>query len=119
MTVIGVLALVVGVGIVGLWIVLLVTHQVPEIETGDRAIRFHITAEFLLGITLIIGGSLLLLNGEEHSARILASAALGGMVYSTVNSSGYYAAKASWPVVGAFIVLSVIGILCIGILMLP
>jgi hypothetical protein len=119
MTVIGVLALVVGVGIVGLWIALLVTHQVPEIETGDRAIRFHITAEFLLGISLMIGGSLLLLNGEEHSARILASAALGGMVYSAVNSSGYYAAKGSWPVVGALIVLSVIGVLSVGILMLP
>jgi len=119
MTVIGVFALIVGVGIVGLWIMLLVTHQVPEIETGDRAIRFHITAEFLLGITLIISGLLLLLGGEGHPARILAAAALGGMIYSTVNSSGYYATKANWPVVGAFIVLAVAGVICIGFLVMP
>jgi hypothetical protein len=119
MTAIGVFALVVGAGIVGLWIMLLATHQVPEIGTGDQAILFHITAELLLGITLIVSGTLLLLGGEEHPARILAATALGGMVYSTVNSAGYYAAKANWPVVGAFILLAAAGVLCVGILLMP
>jgi hypothetical protein len=119
MTVIGVFALIVGVGIVGLWIMLLSTHQVPEIETGDRAIWFHITAESLLGVVLIVSGALLLLGGEDQAARILAAAALGGMVYSAVNSSGYYAAKANWPVVGAFMVLAIVGAFCVGILLLP
>jgi hypothetical protein len=95
-------ALVVGVGIIGLWTVLLATRQVPEVAEGDPAIWFHLAAEYLLGITLVVSGSLILAVGYEPVPNLLVAAALGGTVYSAINSAGYYARTRTWGTVGAF-----------------
>ncbi|MEN8238840.1 MAG: hypothetical protein ABFR53_06510 [Actinomycetota bacterium] len=112
------LALISGVGIVGLWTMLIATGQVPEIEERDRAIWFHITAEYLLGFALISSGLLLLLIGADVSIRVFAGAALGGTAYSTINSSGYYARKDQWVAVGAFGALTVFVVVALAILIL-
>lgn len=44
------------IGILGLLMMLLVTKQVPELETEPEAIAFHITAKRVMGIhSLLIG----------------------------------------------------------------
>lgn len=106
MKVIAAFEVVVGLGIVILWPILLAARQVPEVLAGDRAIWFHLTAEFMLGIALVVSGLVLIIVGDEPSARILAGAALGGITYSAVNCSGYYARGSNWMAVGVFAVLT-------------
>jgi hypothetical protein len=82
--------LVLGVGIAGLWTVLLATRQVPELTDGSRAIRFHLAVEYLTAVLLVAGGLALLLVGGS-TAAVLSGVALGALLYSAINSPGYYA----------------------------
>ena len=109
MTFVGAFELIVGLGICGFWTFALLTHQVAEIAAGDRAIRFHILAEYLMGLALTTSGLLLLAVDDRGWIKALAAAALGGMMYSTVNSAGYYAQRKRGGVVVAFISLAVVG----------
>lgn len=109
--------LVVGLGIIGLWTTLLRKGRVPEIAAGDRAIYFHMAAEYALGVALVLGGLLLLLAGDETWARVIAASAVGGMIYSTINSPGYYARERNWLVVGAFAGLTALGLTVVVILL--
>lgn len=111
MTFIAILEIVSGLGVVGLWTLLLLIHQVPEIRAGDRAIWFHVFAEYLLGGLLVTAGLLLLLQGAATSTRVLAAA--GGMVYSTINSPGYYARQGKWGAVAAFAAPTLIGVIAV------
>ncbi len=92
---VSVFELVAGFAIIGLWTILLATHQVPEIPANDRAIWFHLVAEYSLGAVLIVSGLLLLLDVQVWM-RVLVGTAAGAMVYSTINSSGYYARQGKW-----------------------
>jgi len=109
--------LVVGLGIIGLWTTLLLKRSVPEIAEGDRAIYFHIAAEYMLGVALVAGGLSLLLVGDETWVKVLAAAAAGGVIYSTINSPGYYAREGNWPLVAAFAGLTVLGVAVVIILL--
>ncbi|MGB5756485.1 MAG: hypothetical protein WBM50_06195 [Acidimicrobiales bacterium] len=107
---VAVVEVVVGVGILGMWTLLLAARRVPEIAEGDRAIWFHLAAESLLGVALVAGGSLLLVVGDEPWARVAAGVAAGAMVYSTVNSAGYYARYRNRRAIAGFAGLTVVGI---------
>jgi hypothetical protein len=113
----GVFELLVGLGIIGLWTTLLLNGKVPEIRAGDRAIYFHIVAEYVLGLVLVLGGLLLLLIGDKTLVRVLAAAAAGGLIYSTINSPGYYAREGNWLVVAAFGGLTVFGVAVVAVLL--
>ena len=115
---VGVFELVTGLGICGFWTFALVTHQVAEIAAGDRAIRFHIAAEYLMGLSLATAGLLLLAVDDRSWIRTLAAVALGGMIYSTINSPGYYAQRKQGGVVVAFIGLTVVGVAALVTLIL-
>ena len=78
------LLLLVGVGVIGLWTMLVTRHQVPEIEVGDRAIWFHIAAEALMGVLLIAGGIALLTKPAHPVTPLIASIGLGALVYSSL-----------------------------------
>ena len=64
-----VFSILVGVSILGMWVVLLSTGQVSETKTGPTAISFHLVSEFLTTVTLIIGGLGTLTHREWGSAR--------------------------------------------------
>ena len=96
--------MVVGATITGLWLMLLMTGQVPEIETGDRDIWFHLVAELVTAQLLITAGVLSLrrtITGDR-----LAGIALGALLYTTINSAGFYADQGEWAAVGMFGVLT-------------
>ncbi len=118
MTLVAWFELLVGTGILGFWAVALATARVPEIGHGDRAIWFHILAELVIGVALVAGGVALLAVSGESWTRALAAAAAGGMVYSAINSPGYYAREGSWGIVAAFAVLSLMGIAVIAALVI-
>lgn len=95
---------VVGATVAGLWLILLMAGQVPEIETGDRDIWFHLVAELVTAQLLITAGVLSLrrsITGDR-----LTGIALGALLYTTINSAGFYADQGEWAAVGMFGVLT-------------
>ena len=105
LTVIGWSQVVVGVAIIGLWATLLATRQVPQILAGNRDIWFHLTAE-LLTAALLVGAGIWLLTSGGEGASLLSMLALGALLYTTINSPGYYADRDDWPAVTMFVVLA-------------
>ncbi len=97
--------IVTGVAIAGLWAMLLTTGQVPELTEGRRDILFHIGAEFLTALLLIVAGIAILTVGSQV-ATVFAALAAGSLLYTTINSPGYYADLGEWAVVAMFMVLA-------------
>lgn len=95
----------VGVALAGLWGMLLATRQVPQITAGNRDIWFHLTAEAVTAAALIAGG-VHLLASATGTATVLSGVALGALLYTTINSAGYYADRGDWSVVAMFAALA-------------
>lgn len=102
---IGWFQVVVGAGILLLWPVLLVAGEVPELEAGQRDIWFHLAAEVVTGLLLVVGGALLLRRGDA-SARMLSTFALGALLYTGINSAGHYAELGEWLPAGLLVAVS-------------
>ncbi len=99
----GIYAIVLGLGIIGLWIMLLATRQVPELKTEKIEIIFHITVESVMGILSLVSGILLLFN--LNWAVYLFILAMGLVTYAVINSAGYYAQKKELAFVIMFAVI--------------
>ncbi len=97
-------AVVVGVFMVGFWGFLVVTGQ-AELKERPWDMRLHLTAEFATAFLLILsgGGSFLV-----PSLSALAPVALGMLLYTVINSPGFYAGREDWPMVDMFAVLTVL-----------
>jgi hypothetical protein len=93
-----------GAAMIGLWTLLLATGQVPELETGQRDILFHLLAELLAATALLVAGAAVLRRHERGPT--LSAFALGALLYTSVNSAGYYADSGDWAAVGMFGILA-------------
>ncbi|MFX0041248.1 MAG: hypothetical protein ACFFAB_18075 [Candidatus Heimdallarchaeota archaeon] len=90
----GIYAIVIGLGIIGLWTMLILTNQVPELKSEPIAIKFHITAEIIMGILSLVSGILLLIGLPW--APYFFILAMGLVIYAVINSSGYYGQRKQW-----------------------
>lgn len=99
----GVYGVVVGISIIGLWAMLLAQGQVPELITAPATIYFHITAELVMAVLMLISGLGLFL-GKSWSQKLFTLSS-GLVVYSVINSSGYYAQKGNSAMVFMFMAL--------------
>jgi peptidoglycan/LPS O-acetylase OafA/YrhL len=90
----------IGVGIIGLWVMLLSTNQVPELETALAEIVMHIIIEVLMGIMAIISGVKLIKQCNLYREVCLITNGL--LIYSVVNSSGYYIQRSNFPMIVMF-----------------
>jgi len=104
-------ACVVGIGMIGMWSFLLLTKQVPELKTEPYRIRFHIAAEFVTAITLVVGGVGLLTDQSWSLWMYLV--AIGMLFYTVIVSPGYYAEKGEWPFVGMFTVVLILALVAL------
>lgn len=109
----GIYGEVVGLAILGIWTMLLVTDQVPELETAPLTIYYHLVAEFLTAIALLVTGTGLLAKRNWAFRGYLA--ALGMLLYTVINSAGYYADLGESSMVGMFAFLTVTTIACLWI----
>lgn len=109
MRAVGWFQIVVGTSMLLLWTVLLATGQVPEVQDGRTDIWFHLGAEVVATSLLLAGGTALLLarGAPSPSARLLAGLASGALLYTAVNSAGYYAESDDWAMVVMFAVVAV------------
>lgn len=87
-------SIVIGAMIIVQWSVSLMTSNVPELSTAPASIGFHMAAEMMLALFLIIPGAMHL-SGRKH-ARYLLLIAQGMLIYSVVNSSGYFVQNGQW-----------------------
>ena len=96
----GIFSLVVGLLMVGQWAASLATGQVPELKTAPMAIGFHLAAEILTALALVLAGLAIL--KKLHWGRTLFLVAGGMVLYSIINSPGYFAQRGQWPMVALF-----------------
>lgn len=89
----------------GFWAAAIVTHRVPEIESGGIEIRFHIVAETVTGLVLIAGGVAALIDPSAGWVIALSAVGLGMLMYTLIVSPGYYAERREWPLVWGFVVV--------------
>lgn len=109
---------VIGLFMIGFWGFLVAMKQ-AELNERPWDMRLHLTAEFATAILLVVSGAGTFLGFVGSAA--LAPVALGMLLYSVVNSPGFYAGKGNWPLVGMFAVLAllttvaILGLLVLGL----
>lgn len=97
-------AIPVGFLMVAMWTAFLLTGQVPELETEPWSIALHLAAEFATGLALLISGYGLLRARPWAQRSILL--ALGMLLYTLIQSPGYYAQLGQLTFVAMFVVLA-------------
>lgn len=107
--------IVVGTGILMIWPVLIVAGEVPEIAAGQRDIWFHIVAEAIAGLLLLAAGWLLR-RDRDVRARMVSAFALGALLYTGVNSAGYYAELGEWMPAAMLVAVGVLAAWAFGAL---
>lgn len=91
------------------WLFFLATGNVPELETEPLAIGFHLVAELATAVALILAGIGLLRRASR--ALPVTLLALGMLLYTVINSAGYFAEQGVWIMVGMFGVLLILTLL--------
>lgn len=104
-------SIIVGVGMIGQWMMSYINKQIIELKTEPIRILFHIAAEMVTTICLIIGGVGLLLNLPWGIPVFLV--AMGMLFYTSIVSPGYFAQKGNWLWLGMFVVIIIIGLISI------
>ncbi len=107
----GIYAIIIGIGIIGLWTMLLQTKQVPELKTEPVAIKFHITAEITMGILSLLSGIFLLIGLSW--APYFFIFVMGLVVYAVINSSGYYGQRKQWSFVIMFSIILIASVILV------
>ncbi len=90
------------------WALSLAAGEVPELRTAPVEIAMHLAAELMTAFGLVAAG-ISMLRGRK-SARPVALFALGMLVYTIIQSPGYFAARGDWPMVALFGALFVGGL---------
>jgi hypothetical protein len=81
---------------------------VEELQSAPRAIAFHLAAESLTALLLVMAGaSLVRGGGTGESVGLIAS---GALLYTVINSAGYFAERGAWAMVAMFGVLLVVAV---------
>lgn len=95
----------------------IIAGQVPELQTEPLRIAFHLAAEGVTAVLLILAG-LGLLRSRPRS-RSLGLVALGSLVCTSIVSPGYFAQLGQWPLVAMFAALLMLAVASILFLMEP
>jgi hypothetical protein len=92
----------VGVAVVAWWAIAAATDGIVELQEGRIDIVFHIAAELLMAWLLIAAGTSLLRRGRTPATRTMSALALGTLLYSSINSPGFFAEQGAWWAVAMF-----------------
>ena len=105
--------IIIGITMLVMWFLLLFRREVPDLKTKPTQIFFHLAAEFLTAVFLIIGGIGFIMNQPWGLAVFFI--AIGMAIYSTINAAGFYGQLKDWPM---FIILMVFSVFSLLIAML-
>jgi hypothetical protein len=95
----------VGVAVIGWWTTAATTNGIPELEEGRIDIVFHISAELVMAALLIAGGVSSIRHGRTLTTTMISGVGLGTLLYSSINSPGYFAEQRAWWAVVMFAIL--------------
>lgn len=105
----GFYSILLGISIIGLWVMLLTTGNVPELRTEPINIYFHLTSEFLMAVLLLISGIGILKKLTWGNPMFILSNGL--VIYSVINSAGYFGNSDEWAMVIMFMIILVLSII--------
>ncbi len=108
--------IIIGIAMLSMWIFLLGKREVPELTTKPTQIYFHLVAELLTSIALIIGGIGLIMNQTWGVAIFFI--AIGMAIYSTINAAGFYGQLKDWPMFIILIVFTIISLIFASLIIL-
>lgn len=111
-TVVPVYSIIIGLVMLGLWLVLWALGDIPEMTTRPWETAMHLTAEFVAAGLLVVSGTGLLLKARwAERVNVFAS---GMLVYSLIQSPGHYLQRNA----GIFVV-TLVTVFLITILLSP
>lgn len=102
-------SIVVGLGMIAQWAMSYLSKQIPELETEPIRIGFHIAAELITALGLLISG-IALLSAAPWGLHLYLIA-LGMLFYTAVVSPGYFAQQGKWGWLGMFGAIILLGII--------
>ena len=105
----GIFQIVVGSGMIGIWIVSFLKGTVPEIQTEPMRISMHFLAEMATATLLLVSGFTILLR--KRLRETLFHISFGALFYTLIVSPGYFAQHDQWGTVTLFLVLLIISVL--------
>ncbi len=105
-----------GISMFGIWVMFYLTGGIPEIYSKPIELGFHIAAEIITAIILIISGIGLLIRKNWSYEIYLLS--MGMLVYTLIMSPGYFAQKGELAFVAMFSVFIVIALILISLALL-
>jgi len=108
--------IIIGIALLCMWLLLLIKREVPELNTKPTQIFFHLVAEFLTSIMLIIGGIGLIMNQFWGVAVFFI--AIGMAIYSTINAAGFYGQLKDWPMFITLLVFTFISLLITSLILI-
>ena len=106
-------SIIIGISMIGMWLSFIATDQVPEIKTEPLRIAYHLTAEFLTAIFLLIAGFGLFTNKKWGFHVFLIS--MGILLYTVIVSAGYYADKGEPAMLVMFTIFQLLTVIFIGL----
>ena len=108
--------IIIGIAMFCMWIFLLGKKEVPELTTKPTQIFFHLIAELLTSIMLIIGGIGLIMDQSWGVALFFIS--IGMAIYSTINAAGFYGQLKDWPMFIILLVFTLVSLLITTLILL-
>lgn len=101
-------AVFVGSGMIGQWARSYLSHQIPELRDEPIRLGFHLAAELVTAISLIVSGAGLLTGVGWARPAYLVS--IGMLLYTSIVSPGYFAQRGDWKWTVLFAALIAAGI---------
>jgi len=96
-------AIVVGLIMLAQWAFFYFSGGIPELKNEPVRIGFHLLAEVVTSLSLIVSGFALLI-GFDWAVRIY-HVSVGMLFYTAIVSPGYFAQKGDWKWLGLFSLL--------------
>ena len=106
---------------VGQWTLSSLRRDVPGPDTGYEAgrgsieMRFHLAAEFATALALMAGG-VGMLAGWAWALPVYLIAT-GMLIYTVINSPGYFAQQGQWAPVAMFALVLVLALASLGLVL--
>lgn len=102
-------SIIVGISMLVMWVMFYAVWSIPELATEPAKILLHIAAEFATAIALLTAGwGLLNLKAWGHQVYLLAT---GALLYTIIQSSGYFLQTGEIVFVGMFALLFILTLL--------
>jgi len=103
-----------GAAMIAQWAFFLISGNVPEVKSEPVRVSLHLAAEGITALLLVISG-IGLITFSPWSVP-LALIAHGMLIYTVIQSPGYFAQKRVWPLVGMFAVFLVLTLVSMTLL---